>query len=197
MKTRTLSIISALLLVFAVACGDDDSTEADNVTTSSTTTTAGEDTTTTTGDTAEPVFGTVRVEDAWARTSPMMATNGAAYMVLNASADDRLIGAMTAEDIAESVEIHETSEDSDTGEMAMRQVDGIDLIADEDVVLEPGGYHIMFVGLTAPLEPGTSFDIILTFEIAGDVAASVEVRDTADSGAQTGGGMSGDEGSGD
>lgn len=169
MKIRILSIVSVLMLVMATACSDDDGASPETSDTSSTTTTAAAETTTTTGITAEPVFGTVRIEDAWARTSPTEATNGEAFMTLNASADDRLIGAMTADDIAESVEIHETG-----------PVDGIDLPADEDVVLEPGGYHISFVNLTQPLEPGTTFDIILTFEIAGDVAASVEVRDSTD-----------------
>lgn len=197
MKTRILSLVSVLLLVFAVACGDDDNgADSDSADTSSTTsTTEAEETTTTTDNLPDPVFGSVRIEDAWARSTPPEATNGAAYMVLNASADDRLVGAMTIEDIAEAVEIHETSMDDDTGEMTMRPVEGIDLPANEDVILEPGGYHIMFVGLTQPLEAGTSFDILLTFEIAGDVSASVEVRDVAggDDHSDHGGGDDGGE----
>jgi hypothetical protein len=47
------------------------------------------------------------------------------------------------------------------------------------VALEPGGYHIMLLELAAPLEVGSTIDVTLTFEHAGQKVVSAEVRDTA------------------
>lgn len=131
----------------------------------------------------------VQVSDAWARTSPQAATAGAVYLELTSDADDRLIGASVADDVAAVVEIHETvaagmSDDDDTdGEgmqaMLMQEVGSIDLPAGETVVLEPGGLHIMLLDLVAPLEVGTDMDVTLEFEDAGSLVVEVEVRDDA------------------
>ncbi len=51
----------------------------------------------------------IQVSGAWARTSPMSATAGAAYMVLTASSDDVLVGASVDPGIAAEVQIHETT----------------------------------------------------------------------------------------
>jgi periplasmic copper chaperone A len=184
MNRRVAALLSAFLLVFAVACGDDD-TSADGLNDGTTTTEQPSDE----GDEPDDAAATVTVDGAWARTSPMMATNGAAYMQLTASVDDRLIGARSVGELAASVEVHETAMDPDTGEMAMRQTEGVDLPAGVMVALEPGGFHIMFVDLVEPLVPGTTFDLVLVFEQAGEVTVTVEVRDAAD----MGGGMD-DEG---
>ena len=61
--------------------------------------------------------------------------------------------------------------------MTMQPVDSIELPAGEEVSLEPGGYHIMLLDLVAPLEVGDTFDIVLTFENAGEVTVTAEVRD--------------------
>jgi copper(I)-binding protein len=58
----------------------------------------------------DDVAAEVTVEDAWARTSPMTATNGAAYMVLTSTVDDRLAAASVDEAIAASTEVRETVE---------------------------------------------------------------------------------------
>jgi copper(I)-binding protein len=139
----------------------------------------------------------VDIEGAWARTSPAMATSGAAYMDLTASEDDALLSASVDPSIAGTVEVHEVvpvdsmsddtmADDSmsdDTmegmGEMTMQPVERIDLPAGETVSLAPGGYHIMLLDLAAPLEVGQTFDITLTFENAGEEAVTVEVRDSA------------------
>ena len=134
----------------------------------------------------------VDIEGAWARTSPAMATSGAAYMDLTASEDDALLSASVDPSIAGTVEVHEVvpvdsmSDDTmsdDTmegmGEMTMQPVERIDLPAGETVSLAPGGYHIMLLDLAAPLEVGQTFDITLTFENAGEEAVTVEVRDSA------------------
>jgi copper(I)-binding protein len=138
----------------------------------------------------------ITVEGAWARTSPMMASAGAAYMTLTSSVDDRLTGVAVDAGIAATVELHETvmaggMTGDTTGDtsgsmpvtteptMMMQPVDGIDLPAGTAVELKPGGYHIMLLDLVAPLEMGQTFTITLTFEQAGSVEVPVTVGDAA------------------
>ncbi|MFM8267210.1 MAG: copper chaperone PCu(A)C, partial [Ilumatobacteraceae bacterium] len=63
--------------------------------------------------------------------------------------------------------------------MSMQEVDSIPLPAGETVALEPGGSHIMLLGLTAPLEVGTTIELTLTLEEAGTVVVDVPVLDEA------------------
>ena len=147
----------------------------------------------------------VAVAGQWARTSPAMASMGAAYMTLTASADDALVGVSVPAEIAGSAEIHEMvmaemgdesmgdgSMDGesmdhgsmdhgsmDMGAMVMQQIMRLDLPAGETVELKPGGYHVMLIDLAAPLENGQTFDITLDFETAPDQVVTVEVRDDA------------------
>ena len=120
---------------------------------------------------------TVKAEDAWARTSAMMQDAGAVYVTLTGGETaDRLVKAQAPTDIAAMTEIHETTM-NDEGAMMMGEVPAIDVPAGTTVMLEPGGYHIMLMNLTAPLESGQEFDVVLTFETAGDVTVPVEVRE--------------------
>ena len=47
------------------------------------------------------------------------------------------------------------------------------------VELKPGGLHLMFVGLKAPLKAGDKFPLTLTFEKAGTVEVVVNVEAAA------------------
>ena len=69
--------------------------------------------------------------------------------------------------------------DDMSGAMVMQQVATIALPAGETVTLEPGGYHLMFIDLVAPLEVGQSFTVTLTFAEAGEREVTFEVRDSA------------------
>jgi len=65
------------------------------------------------------------------------------------------------------------------GVMRMRRLEGgVPLPAGETVKLEPGGKHIMLIGLKDRLEDGETVSMTLTFENAGqlDVQASVQAR---------------------
>lgn len=107
-----------------------------------------------------------------------MGGTGASYMVIeNAGAGaDHLIGGST--DVADVVEIHEMFEENDV--MVMRPVaGGIEVPAGGLVTLEPGGYHVMLIGLTRDLTDGMIFDLTLTFEQAGDVVVPVTVQHAA------------------
>ncbi len=117
----------------------------------------------------------IEVHDPYARSASAMAQTGAAFMVIHnhGGPDDRLIGATSA--IAARVELHTHQEDS-SGVMRMIHVEqGFDLPTDGEIVMERGGHHVMFMGLTAPLEQGDMIDLTLVFETAGEVAVQVPV----------------------
>jgi copper(I)-binding protein len=56
-------------------------------------------------------------------------------------------------------------------------VPSIALPAGEEVKLEPGGYHIMIMGLKDPIEAGDEYQITLEFENAGEIAVQAIARD--------------------
>ena len=101
--------------------------------------------------------------------------NSAVYMVLanDSATSDRLLSA--AADVAGAVEIHESIMDGDV--MRMQQLpDGIEIPANGQVELKPGGLHVMLIGLTKDLNPGETFPVTLQFEQAGAITVEAEVR---------------------
>jgi len=118
--------------------------------------------------------GSLTVSDAWARKAMSMDMAGAAYMnITNGTGQaDALLGVET--DVAASPEIHETTEEN--GMMAMHPVERIEIPAGGTVELKPGGYHVMLIGLTQELEVGSTIDLTLKFEKAGDVKVKAEVK---------------------
>ena len=114
----------------------------------------------------------VIVEKAWTRAALSKAVkNAAGYLTIrnNAETPDVLTGIKS--DIADVTEVHEmTFKD---GVMRMNAIDELHIPPQEEVFLEPGGYHVMFLGLKKPLYEGQQFEITLTFKNAGDVKATV------------------------
>jgi len=60
--------------------------------------------------------------------------------------------------------------------MSMNQVMEIPLPAHADAVLEPGGYHVMLIGLTEPLVADTEFELSLEFMTAEPQTIVLPVR---------------------
>jgi copper(I)-binding protein len=115
----------------------------------------------------------VSASDAWARASPGAATTSAAYvMLMGGSQADALVGASTP--IAATAEVHQSV--SDQGVMKMRPVTSLPIPAGGMVMLQPGSFHLMLMGLTRPLIAGQSFPLTLTFERAPPVTVTVTVR---------------------
>ncbi len=113
------------------------------------------------------------VEDAYARESIGNAQNGAAYFSIHnrTGADDVLTGAATP--VATSAELH--THQADGAVMRMRRVDTVEVPEGEDVLFEPGGNHVMLIGLKQPLKAGDIVPLTLTFENAGEIAVEVSV----------------------
>jgi len=106
----------------------------------------------------------------------------AGYMVITTSqSQDRLLAASSP--AATRVTLHSTSAGG-----SMKPVDGLALAAGVPVALVPGGDHLMLEGLVAPLVPGATVELDLSFEVAGEirmvvpVVALVDVLDVYDRG---------------
>lgn len=131
--------------------------------------------------------GNIQITGAWARASAGPAQNGAAFMAIANSGNeaDRLLAA--AADVAATAELHTHLHEG--GVMRMREVPAIDVPAGQTVTMQPGGYHVMFMGLKAPLKQGTAFPLTLTFEKAGKVTVDVAVGEAGAMGPMGMGGM--------
>ena len=103
----------------------------------------------------------------WSRATAPSQKVGAVFMKIstNGNIPDRLIGAESPD--AETVQIHGHTMVNDV--MRMRPVEGVDIPAEGQAILEPGGFHIMLVGLKAPLFEETVIPLTLEFEKAGKV----------------------------
>lgn len=72
--------------------------------------------------------------------------------------------------------------------MRMRQVTGgIAIPASSTVMLRPGGYHVMFIGLKKQLVKGTKIPATLTFQRAGKVNVQFAVQSITSTGAEEAG----------
>ncbi len=123
---------------------------------------------------ADLAAGNFEIQDAWARESPPGAVNGAAYMTILNNGGDNAVLVGVAGDVANRVELHTHIDDD--GIMRMRPVDLIEIKPGARAVLEPGGLHVMLIGLIAPLKAGEHLPLTLQFEERDDIQIQVEVR---------------------
>ncbi len=124
----------------------------------------------------------VKVDDPWVRATvaPQKATG--AFMQLTSAKPVKIVAA--ASPVAGMVEIHEMK--MEDGVMKMRAVDALPLPAGQAVALKPGSYHVMLMGLKAPIKAGETVPLTLTVEGEDQQRTTVEIKAEARSG--TGGG---------
>jgi hypothetical protein len=118
---------------------------------------------------ASPVL---RVSNAWVRATVPGQAVAAAYGRLQAALPLRVAGVETP--VADAGQIHRMS--IDDGIMKMRRLDTLDLPAGRVVRLEPGGVHLMLMGLKQPLTVGQRIRLSFTVEDASG-RRSVQVVD--------------------
>ncbi len=123
---------------------------------------------------AAGVADSITVELAVARAVAPGAPVSGAYMQIT-NGDDAPHALVAAHaDVAENVELH--NHVMEDGMMKMRRMDSVPLPAGETVTFEPGGLHVMLIGLTGPLEAGSRFDIELQFEDDSRQSVTFDVR---------------------
>lgn len=112
------------------------------------------------------------VSNAWARPTVGQAP-GAVYLTISNRGDgtDRLTGAYA--DRAAMVMVHQN--EMVDGVSKMRMAGEINIPANEQIEMRPGGTHIMLEGLRAPLRTGDDFDLVLKFRNSKDQTVKVTV----------------------
>ncbi|KAA3621774.1 MAG: copper chaperone PCu(A)C [Proteobacteria bacterium] len=96
------------------------------------------------------------------RAVPEGQKNSAAFMVLanGSTVDHAVVSAQSP--AADVVELH--THVNDNGMMKMRRIERIDIPANGQTVLEPGGLHVMLLGLTTSLADGDEIPVTLVLE---------------------------------
>jgi periplasmic copper chaperone A len=130
----------------------------------------------TTGQAHEFTAGALTIEHPMAYETAASAKTVGGYLTIinNGTENDRLTGVQAD---FPRVELHTTEEQD--GVARMVHLESIDLPAGGTVAFEPGGYHVMFMGLGGdPFEPGEKIPARLVFEKAGEVEVvfNVEAR---------------------
>ena len=90
----------------------------------------------------------------------------------NKGAADQLVSASSP--VAGEVQLHEMAMDGNV--MKMRQVKDIAVPAGGAVELKPGGLHLMFMNIKAPLTAGETVPVKLKFAKAGEVEVKMPVN---------------------
>jgi copper(I)-binding protein len=101
------------------------------------------------------------VKEAWVRgTVPQQQASGA-FMQITSAQGGRLVAVSTP--VAGVAEVHEMKM-ADGGVMKMAAVPALELPAGKTIELQPGGYHIMLMGLKQQLKAGDKVPLTLTIE---------------------------------
>lgn len=122
--------------------------------------------------------GDLVIDHPYARASAPNAFAGASYFTIRntGSEADTLIAASS--DVADKIELHTHIHDGDV--VRMREVEGgIEIPAGGEVTLQPGGLHVMLIGLWGPLVEGQTFPLALEFAKAGTVSLDVMIEGAA------------------
>lgn len=103
----------------------------------------------------------VTVDGAYVREVPPMVRNSAAFMTLSNSGDTEAALVAVHSTAADTIELH--THLNDNGVMRMRQIPEIAVAAGASTKLQPGGLHIMLLGLTESLQQGQTVSLELEF----------------------------------
>ena len=123
----------------------------------------------------EVKVGNLVITGVWSRQSPTAADVAAGFLTIanQGQEDDRLIKAETT--ISTMTQIHDMKMEGDVMKMFERP-EGIVIPAGSTVELKPKSLHLMFMGLAKPPVEGEHFTATLTFEKAGSVEVTFDVK---------------------
>ena len=124
--------------------------------------------------TANSVASELMVSGQYVRATPPHTKNSAAFLSISNHANKTIKLIAASSDIADRVELHNHIKED--GMMKMRQVKEVVIEANSSVTLQPGGYHVMFLGLKNDLKEGQIVNITLYFNNGDEININAPVQ---------------------
>ncbi len=120
------------------------------------------------------VFAELKVDDGYMRAVPPGQMMSAAFMQLTNTSDKtvELVGG-ASEDV-KSIEVHNHKKVDDV--MKMYRVPSLTIEPGQSVTLQPGGLHIMFIGLKKMIKAGDQFKFDLSFKDGSTQAIELPIK---------------------
>jgi periplasmic copper chaperone A len=120
-------------------------------------------------------LGDIEIGHPWSRATPPSARVAGGFLIItnNGTTPDRLVSATFAG--SATTEVHEMAHEG--GVMKMRELPkGLEIKPGQKVELKPGGFHLMFMGLSAGLKENDRLKGVLVFEKAGRIEVEFKVE---------------------
>ena len=125
------------------------------------------------GEEGQASEGGVTLDGAWVKATDEDMT--AIFGTLSNHSDAAVTLESAEVDLDADAELHEVVQEA--GSSVMRAVDGgLEIPADGELNLEPGGYHIMLVELGEPITPGQDLELTLRFSDGSETVTTVPAR---------------------
>lgn len=167
MLPRRAALASLLVLPLAAcSAGAEGSSDASD---------EGADAASSDGGTAASGSGSISVTDPWVKAADEGMT--AAFGTITNGTDADLVLTAVTTPATDMVQLHETTSDGSGGMSMQEKEGGFPLPAGEDLVLEPGGDHIMLMDLPEPLQPGDTLELTLVFSEGTEHPFTATVKD--------------------
>lgn len=122
--------------------------------------------------TTQAVAADITVKDAWARATAPEQDSATVSMHITSRKDASLVAVSSP--VADHVEIHTMTHDD--GMMMMREIDSLDLKANQEVVLGGEGYHLMLIGLKQQLKEGAVVPLTLIFQAGTQHKETIHIK---------------------
>lgn len=166
-RTRVLGAVLTLSLALA-GCGDGDDDAAARE--------GGAEETRTTEN--APAADSLTLDDPWIKAATVEDGMTAVFGELVNDGDEEVTVVAASHEDADTVELHEvTTQGADT---TMREREGgFPVPANGALPLEPGGDHIMLMGLTADLEPGADSTVTVELSDGSTITFTAVVKEHA------------------
>ncbi|MGA9666070.1 MAG: copper chaperone PCu(A)C [Gallionella sp.] len=114
--------------------------------------------------------GDIQVSGGWIRATAPGQDQGGADLTIVSKQAATLVGASSP--VCKVVQLHSMTNEG--GMMKMREVKVIELPAGKRVNLRESGYHLMLIGLKAPLKEGESVPLTLSIKVGAQQVVKIK-----------------------
>jgi copper(I)-binding protein len=122
---------------------------------------------------ALPAATDIQVKDGWVRWLPGGIPEAGYFTLINSGTTPLVLIRVSSPDYSE-ISMHQSQEVD--GMSRMTPVDSLDVKPNSTVRFAEGGYHLMLMRATRPIQPGDSVVITLHFDHGPKIQAKFEVR---------------------